>query len=108
MRIALIRVAVASNGAEVSDVSGEKDWAYWLMVTNLALALVVLGSALIVWAVVVWEFLKTKAVKAPAARSVDEELSALLREESHRFLVPELGLTMADGGEKHQASDDKR
>jgi hypothetical protein len=93
---------------EVADVSGEKDWAYWLMVTNLALALVVLGSALIVWGAVVWEFLKTKAVKAPARSSVDEELSALLREESHHILVPELGLTMADGGEKHEAPDNKR
>lgn len=87
--------------------SGEKDWAYWLMVTNLALALVVLGSALIVGAAIVWEFLKPKGVKAQAG-SIDEELSALLREESHHILVPELGLTMADGGEKHEASDDPR
>ncbi len=79
--------------------NGESDWTFWLNVTNAALGLVVLGAVLIVCVVMVRAYLRAKEPQAQAA-GIDAELSAMLRDESHHLLVPELGLTMADGGEK--------
>ena len=90
-----------------SDVNGENDWTFWLNVTNAALGLVVLGAILIVFLAMFREFLRAKAPQPRAATGIDQELAAMLREESHRMLVPELGLTMADGGEKREATNNK-
>jgi hypothetical protein len=86
-------------------VSGENDWTFWLNVTNAALGLVVLGAILIVCFAMFREFLRAKAPQPQTASGIDQELAAMMREESHRMLVPELGLTMADGGEKREASN---
>ena len=75
--------------------SAEKDWTFWLNVTNVALALVVLGSGLIVGITMFWEYLRAKAPQPRLAAGL---------EDSHSMLVPELGLTMADGGEKTETS----
>ena len=80
------------------------DWSFWLMMTNLALALVVLLAVLIVLVAVAWGFMAERR-KAAKVSSIDEELSEMLRAESHRFAVPELGLTMADGGEELQPQE---
>ncbi len=72
------------------------DSTYWLMLTNLALAFVVLLSGGLVAAAVVWELLKGKGrdeqpqqtpEEKPAEMSIDEELWAMLREESQRILA---------------------
>ena len=80
------------------DVSGEHDWTFWLNVTNAALGLVVIGAVLIVAFAMFREFLRAKEPRT--ATGLDAELAAMLRDEAHHMLVPELGLTMADGGEK--------
>ncbi len=87
---------------------GAEDWTFWLMMTNLALAAVVLVSALIVFVAVMREFFAGKARQARQMSAMDEELSAMLREESHRIHVPELGWTMADGGEELDPVDKTR
>ena len=86
---------------------GQEDWAYWLMMTNLGLALIVFAAVVTVIGGVAWEFLAASARRAREMRGMSGELSALLIEESHRRLVPDLGLTMADGGEEIGASHDE-
>jgi hypothetical protein len=93
-------------------VKGQEDWAFWLMMTNLGLALIVVAAVATVIAGMTREFLAAGAQRAREVRGVGRELSALLVEESHRRLVPDLGLTMADGGEEigasHQEPRDKK
>ena len=75
------------------------DWVFWLNVTNIALGLVVVLAVLLVAYGVIWELL-IRQKKNAGLRDVDAEMQAMLREEfSHAMTVPELGLTMADGGE---------
>jgi hypothetical protein len=77
----------------------------WLNITNFALGLVTLVALLVVFLSVGWDLL-TRRVKAPSRvdlRNIDADLKALLHG-SHSFTVPELGLTMADGGEKVEPS----
>lgn len=86
------------------------------MLTNLALAAVVLGSGLIVVLGVVWEFLRTGPRTAtqtidveknepeldalpPEMSNIDEELAAMLREEARRILADESRLAMIDAAE---------
>lgn len=97
-------------------------WTFWLMLTNLALAAVVLGSALIVVLGVVWEFLKPRARTTPPTSSsvenepaalppemsnIDEELAAMLREETRRILAEESRLAMIDAREAVTVSKSK-
>jgi hypothetical protein len=83
------------------------NWTYWLMMMNFAMALVVVLAGLTVLVAVVWELREGRLRRARWARSADKELSAMLRSESHRIPVPGLGLTMADGGEELEASDNE-
>jgi hypothetical protein len=79
-----------------------ENWTMWLNITNFALGMVTLIALVLVFFAVGWDLLVRK-VKAPARidlRHIDADLQALLHGESHAFSVPELGLTMADGGEK--------
>jgi len=78
------------------------DWSdpqtLWLNLTNLALGIVALLAVMAVAGAVAWE-LVLKRRRAHAMAGMDAELRAVLDESSPHFLpVPELGLTMADGG----------
>jgi hypothetical protein len=86
-----------------------EDWTMWLNITNFALGLVTLIALLVVFFAVGWDLLVRKVGKAPAVNlnNIDADLKALLQGGSHSFSVPEFGLTMADGGERIEASKDK-
>ncbi len=85
-----------------------ENWAMWLNITNLVLGIVTLAALLIVFFAVGWDVLAEKLGRAQAKsemRDIDGELQALLHGGTHSLTVPELGLTMADGGEKIELSD---
>lgn len=96
-------------------------WTFWLMLTNLALAAVVLGSVLVVVLGVVWEFLKpgtrtgtrpssieeNEAALPPEMNNIDEELAAMLREEARRILAEESRPVMVDAREAVAAPKNK-
>lgn len=63
---------------------------YWLNVTNIVLGLVTLVCLVAVAGVTIRE------VAARARKRVH----AFAHEDSHTFVLPDLGITMADGGEK--------
>jgi hypothetical protein len=75
------------------------DWSdpetFWLNVTNAALGLVTFIALLVVGGAVVTELLHRMRARLSATET-----------EPHRMMVPELGATMADGGEK--VKDDKK
>jgi uncharacterized membrane protein YcjF (UPF0283 family) len=80
-----------------------EDWIYWLAITNIALIVVVLLVAVVVGYAVVSELLsrRKKPDRATAAVRLDKELHMMLQNEfAHGLPVPELGMTMADGGER--------
>jgi len=79
-----------------------ENWTLWLNITNLVLGIVTLIALLVVFFAVGWDLLVRKVEKAPEAdlRHIDADLKAILQAGSHSFSVPELGLTMADGGER--------
>lgn len=79
------------------------DWAYWLQVMNFAMGAVVVLAGIVV-ALGVERELRDRRLATRGARSMDSELSAMFS--AHHMLVPELGLTMADGGEQIEASDE--
>jgi len=73
--------------------------AYWLNVMNAALGLVVVACCLMVAYGVVQEVAARRRKRAAAA-GLDREVSDLVASyDGHAFHSPELGLTMADGGE---------
>ena len=86
-----------------------EDWTMWLNITNFALGLVTLIALLVVFFAVGWDLLVRKVGKAREVNlnNIDADLKALLQGASHSFSVPEFGLTMADGGERIEASKDK-
>jgi hypothetical protein len=86
-----------------------EDWTMWLNITNFALGLVTLIALLVVFFAVGWDLLVRKVGKAREVNlnNIDADLKALLQGGSHSFSVPEFGLTMADGGERIEASKDK-
>jgi uncharacterized membrane protein len=61
---------------------------FWLNFTNIALGLVTLACVLAIAAGVVRELLERRGHHATAAA------------DDHAFATPELGLTMADGGQR--------
>ena len=65
-------------------------------------ASVTLIALLVVFFAVGWDLLLRQVGKAPEVNlnNIDADLKALLHGSSHSFSVPELGLTMADGGER--------
>jgi hypothetical protein len=75
-------------------------WVYWLNITNLVLGIVVILAALVVGYGLLWEFVLRHKKAHRAAANIDVEFQKLLQEEfSHSLPVPELGFTMADGGD---------
>jgi hypothetical protein len=78
-----------------------ENWTMWLNITNFALGMVTLIALLLVFFSVGWDLLARKAARATRVdlSNVDADLKALLHG-SHNLTIPELGLTMADGGEK--------
>lgn len=91
-----------------------ENWTMWLNITNLALGVVTLIALLVVFFAVGWDLLVRKVGKAPAVNlnNIDADLKVLLHSGSHSFSIPDLGLTMADGGErvstpKHKGSKSK-
>jgi len=77
----------------------------WLNITNFGLGIVTLIALLVVFFAVGWDLLVRKVGRTPAVdlRNIDADLKALLQG-SHSLSVPELGLTMADGGEPIEPS----
>jgi hypothetical protein len=76
----------------------------WLNLTNLALGLITLTALLVVAGAVAWE-LVLKRRKAHEFGRMDADMRTLLGGSPHVLGVPELGLTMADGGEPIQPSE---
>lgn len=73
----------------------------WLNATNLALGLVVLICAFVVAGAVAHEVAARVHKRAKLSRELDRDMRRLVEEfDDHAFLDPELGITMADGGEK--------
>ena len=74
---------------------------YWLTFTNAALGVVTLICCAAV-AFGVWQELAARRKKRTALARLDNEVTELVHSfhDGHAFNVPELGLTMADGGEE--------
>ncbi|HLV87505.1 MAG TPA: hypothetical protein VKV39_11040 [Candidatus Sulfotelmatobacter sp.] len=87
----------------------EKDWTFWLMMTNYALALITAAALLLVAGAVGWEIVTKRALRARNIGSVEAEWQAMQHAGAHGLSVPGLGFTMADGGEKIESpeSDEK-
>lgn len=93
-----------------------ENWTMWLNITNFALGIVTLLAVVVVAGAVSWDLLfmwlrKARTGDVADIRDVNmQRLMAEVREgwgDAHSFSVPGLGLTMADGGEKIDASDKK-
>ncbi len=63
---------------------------YWLNITNIGLGLVVLVCCVAAARAFLRDLLDHRSQRAEAGVSFDD----------HTFMEPELGITMADGGEK--------
>ena len=81
---------------------------YWLTITNIALGVVVLICCGAV-AIGVFQEIVGKRRKAAAMSKIDTEVADLVAsfQDGHAFHLPELGLTMADGGEPLPKKDEK-
>jgi uncharacterized membrane protein len=75
---------------------------YWLTFTNIALGVVVLICCFAV-AVGVIQELAARRKRIAAAAALDRELEGL-----HAFNLPNLGVTMADGGEEWRKKEPHR
>jgi len=89
------------------------NWVFWLNITNFVLGVVVILAAIAVGYGLVWEFVLRHKRAHRAAANVDVEFQKMLQDEfAHRMAVPELGFTMADGGDIRktppQASQDTK
>ncbi|HEY1495223.1 MAG TPA: hypothetical protein VGF49_11815 [Candidatus Solibacter sp.] len=73
---------------------------YWLTFTNAALGVVVLVCCIAVAIGVIQEIV-AKRKKVSAMSKLDREVNDLVNsyQDGHAFHFPELGMTMADGGE---------
>jgi len=85
------------------------DWVFWLNVTNIALGVVVILAVLLVVSAVVWETV-SRHKKSGNVAGLDKGLEDVLQDGR---LVPGLGVTMADGGERinplpEKSTDKKR
>ena len=67
----------------------------WLNLTNLALGVV----TLICIGAVGWNIVRELAARRVKNTAMDAELKQMLAKEGHAMQVPELGWTMADGGQ---------
>ena len=80
---------------------------YWLTITNAALGVVTLICCIAV-AVGVFQEVVAKRKKATAMSGIDREVSDLVASfDSHAFHLPQLGMTMADGGEELPKKEEK-
>ena len=79
---------------------------YWLTFTNAALGVVVLVCCFAV-AIGVFQEIVAKRKKASAMSKLDREVTDLVNsyQDGHAFHLPELGMTMADGGEDMGKND---
>ncbi|MCZ2073937.1 MAG: hypothetical protein HUU41_12815 [Bryobacteraceae bacterium] len=80
----------------------------WLNLTNIALGLVVLVCIAVVAYGVLQEFALRRKKRAAAFIEIDRDmknLAAAAAHDDHAFHLPELGLTMADGGERTDAPE---
>ena len=73
---------------------------YWLTVTNVVLGIVTLICCVAV-AVGVLQEVMARRKKAASLSNIDREVADLVSsfDDGHAFPLPELGMTMADGGE---------
>ncbi len=72
---------------------------FWLYAVNIALGLVMLGCIIAVGGTAVRELLQRHARRVALAHDAHDD---------HVFLTPELGATMADGGERLDRPDEKK
>ena len=74
---------------------------YWLTVTNAALGVVVLICCVAV-AIGVFQEIVAKRKRVSAPSKIDREVNDLVAsfQDGHAFRLPQLGVTMADGGEQ--------
>jgi len=83
------------------------DWVFWLNVTNIALGVVVVLTVLVVAYGLAWELI-SRYKKRAGAHDLNREMQAMLHDEfAHSLPVPELGMTMADGGEQIKSDTNK-
>jgi ABC-type lipoprotein release transport system permease subunit len=80
----------------------------WLTITNIALGVVVLICCGAV-AIGVIQEIAAKRKKSTAMSQIDREVSDLVAsyQDGHTFHLPELGITMADGGEELPKKEEK-
>ena len=81
---------------------------YWLTITNAALGVVVLICCAAV-AINVFQEIAAKRRKVATMSKIDHEVSDLVAsfQDGHTFRLPELGVTMADGGEELGKEEEK-
>jgi hypothetical protein len=87
-----------------------ENWTFWFNLTNFALGIITLLAVAVVFVAVGWDLtaLWLRKVResdrvdlgAADAGDIKAGLEAWWHAEPHSLSVPELGLTMADGGEK--------
>ena len=82
---------------------------YWLTITNITLGLVTLICTVAIGIGIVQE-LAARRKKRAALSTLDREVTDLVAGfgESHIFNVPNLGVTMADGGEPAREKEKER
>lgn len=80
---------------------------YWLTFTNVALGVIVLICCI---AVVVGVLQELAIRRKKQASALDRELADLAATYTggHAFQIPNLGVTMADGGEELKSPDSKK
>jgi hypothetical protein len=71
--------------------------ALWLNVVNIALGVVVVVCVAVLAVAVMKELVLRYRQRAALSAELDADMRAL---DDHAFPLPELGLTMADGGER--------
>jgi len=81
---------------------------YWLTVTNVVLGIVTLLCCGAV-AVGIFQELAARRKKATSMSRLDREVTDLVASfgDGHAFQLPNLGVTMADGGEEAPKKDQK-
>jgi len=85
-----------------------ENWTFWFNLTNFALGIITLAAIVVVFFAVGWDLTllwlrkarKSDGLHAADVTDVKARLEALWNSEPHTLAVPELGLTMADGGER--------
>ncbi|MGO4882659.1 MAG: hypothetical protein ACLP59_17850 [Bryobacteraceae bacterium] len=73
----------------------------WLNVTNILLGVVVVLCAAIMLGGIVHEFVSRARKRRRVEAEIDHDVHAMF--DDHAFDSPKLGITMADGGEKHKS-----